>query len=99
MAKEFSKAFYKSKAWEQCRRSYIKSVFALCERCGRPGYIVHHKNKLTAENINNPRITLNHSNLELVCLECHNKDEFDEHKEKRKRRYKFDKDGNVLPPS
>ena len=99
MAREFSKKFYKSKAWEQCRHSYIKSVHALCERCGRPGRIVHHKIKLTSENINKPHITLNHDNLELVCLECHNKDEFGEHKEKSKSRYEFDKNGNILPPS
>ncbi|WP_251861958.1 HNH endonuclease [Clostridium sp. Marseille-Q2269] len=74
MAKEFAKAFYKSTAWKKCRNSYIKSVYGLCERCGRPGYIVHHKMMITKSNINNPDVTLNHNNLEYLCLECHNKE-------------------------
>lgn len=35
--------------------------------------IVHHKTELTPENINDPEITLGWRNLELLCLECHNK--------------------------
>ena len=37
-----------------------------------PGYIVHHKEALTPANISNPYIALNHSNLEYLCLTCHN---------------------------
>ncbi|MDF2985724.1 MAG: endonuclease [Eubacterium sp.] len=98
MAQKFSKWFYISKAWLECRAAYIKSVFGLCEICGKPGYIVHHKNKLTPQNINDPSVTLNWSNLEYVCLDCHNKDKFGEHTGKKKR-YIFDGEGNVLPPS
>ena len=77
MAREFSKKFYKSKAWKQCRESYISKVHGLCERCQaknilKPGYIVHHKTYITPQNINNPMITLNHDSLEYVCLPCHN---------------------------
>lgn len=36
--------------------------------------IVHHKTELTPENINDPEITLGWQNLELLCLECHNKE-------------------------
>ena len=72
MAKSFAKAFYGSKAWLQCRASYISKVFGLCERCKKPGYILHHKISLTPENINDPYITLNHDLLEYLCLECHN---------------------------
>lgn len=97
MAKEFAKWFYNSKAWIECRAAYIISVFGLCERCGKPGHIVHHKKKLTPQNINDPSVTLNWSLLEYVCLECHNKDELGEHTEKKKR-YRFDEEGNVLPP-
>lgn len=79
MAKEFSKGFYNSKAWKECRAAYIKSVFGLCERCGKLGYIVHHKEKLTPQNINDPGVTLNWGKLEYVCLDCHNKDEAGEH--------------------
>ncbi|SKA89644.1 HNH endonuclease [Clostridium sp. USBA 49] len=81
MAKEFAKKFYKSKEWEACRQSYIKFVFGLCERCGKPGYIVHHKIELNSSNINNPNITLNWDNLEYLCRDCHNKEHnFGRHK-------------------
>jgi 5-methylcytosine-specific restriction protein A len=76
MAKDFAKQFYKSKAWQQCRESYISKVFGLCERCGKSGYIVHHKILLTIENINDPNITLNHDNLEYLCQDCHNKEHY-----------------------
>ena len=69
MAQDYSRKFYRSKAWQQCRESYISKVHGLCERCqlkGKitPGYIVHHKTYITPQNINNPMITLNHENLE-----------------------------------
>lgn len=74
MAKPFAKKFYKSKAWQRCRASYITSAFGLCERCGGAGLIVHHKILLTPENINNPEVTLSWENLELLCLDCHNRE-------------------------
>ena len=72
MAQDYSRKFYRSKAWQQCRESYISKVHGLCERCqskGKitPGYIVHHKEYITPKNINNPMITLNHDNLMFVC--------------------------------
>jgi 5-methylcytosine-specific restriction protein A len=77
MAQQWAKAFYNSRAWEHCRTAYISSVHGLCERClerGRyvPGYIVHHKIRLTLSNIDNPAIALNHEHLRYECLECHN---------------------------
>lgn len=79
MAKDFAKPFYNSKAWKQCRASYIDKVHGLCERCrlnGKvtPGYIVHHIDYITPNNINNPFVTLNHDNLEYLCLDCHNEE-------------------------
>ena len=74
MAKPFAIQFYKSKAWQDCRAAYIKSVFGLCERCGRPGWIVHHKEKLTPVNINDPNVTLSFENLEYLCQDCHNRE-------------------------
>ena len=73
MAKEFAVKFYNSKAWKQCRKSYISKVFGQCERCQEPGYILHHKIELTPDNINDPDITLNHDNLQYLCLDCHNR--------------------------
>lgn len=79
MAREFSKPFYKSKQWQQCRAAYIrhrKSIDGgLCETCHeKPGYIVHHKEELTPDNINDPDIALGFDNLKYDCLECHNQE-------------------------
>lgn len=76
MARAFSKRFYNSKAWKDCREGYIQSVDGLCERClarkeYTPGYELHHKVWLTPENINDPYITLNWDNLEFLCASCH----------------------------
>lgn len=73
----------------------MKSVGGLCEKClkeGRyePGEIVHHKIHLTPQNINDPSISLNWDNLELLCRLHHG----DEHS-KRVRRYKVDALGHV----
>lgn len=72
LSKEFAKSFYKSKAWQATRQSYITSVFGLCETCKKTGYIVHHKKYVTPDNIDDPYITLAHDNLLYLCLECHN---------------------------
>lgn len=72
--KPFAEKFYLSKAWRKCRKSFYISKNGLCERCGKPGLIVHHKTKLTPQNINDPEITLSWSNLELLCQDCHNKE-------------------------
>ena len=80
MAKEWAKPFYNSKAWKQCRKSYIQKRTlidgGLCEICHKlPIYIVHHKNILTPANINDPDVTLNHCMLQGVCKECHDREE------------------------
>lgn len=80
MAKEFAKGFYNSKAWERCRDSYIAQRVAidggLCETCHEAvGYIVHHKEPLTPQNINDPTIALNHELLEYDCKDCHDRKE------------------------
>jgi len=69
----FAEAFYKSKAWLDCRGAYISSVLGLCEKCGAGGKIAHHIIELTPLNINDPSITLNFDNLQLLCQDCHNK--------------------------
>jgi thymidine kinase len=94
MAQDFAKAFYNSKEWRQCRAGYIASVFHLCENCGKPGYIVHHKKTLTPENINDHQITLSWSNLKYVCKDCHE----EEHHNNGSTRpgLMFDEEGNLM---
>lgn len=93
MARGFAKAFYKSTAWRKCRASFIayrQSIDGgLCQICkDDTGYIVHHREWITAQNINDPYITLNHSNLQYVCHDCHNRIDSEA-------RYYFGEDGNV----
>lgn len=78
MAKEFAKKFYSSKAWQDCRNEYATKVHHLCENCLRkgiykPGEIVHHIIEITPLNIDNPEVTLNFANLEMLCRDCHSK--------------------------
>ena len=98
MAREFAAAFYSSPAWKKTREAYRASVGNLCERCyaaGQivPGEIVHHRNPLTPENINDPDIALGFGNLELLCRECHEAMHEDPGKRKR---YRVDESGRVI---
>lgn len=106
MAKEYAKAFYRSKKWNNCRTSYISNRIlidgGLCEECHKAaGYIVHHKITLTELNINDADISLNHNNLEYVCKACH--DLFEGHGLKGRGRsdnnkplFVFDDDGQPI---
>ena len=76
----WAKAFYVSPQWIKCRTAYAKSRGNLCERCANnglvvPGEEVHHKERLTPRNVNDPSVALNWDNLELLCKRCH----LDEH--------------------
>ena len=96
MAKEWAKRFYNSKAWQECRAAYMRSRHGLCERCRKPGRIVHHsKVYLTPANIGDTHITMGWWNLELVCDECHN----DEHHgtvTATRSGFAFDEEGNLI---
>lgn len=77
MAKLFAKKFYNSKHWITCRQSFRSKRVAIdggmCQDCkGNLGYIVDHIVELTPLNIDDVNITLNHENLQYLCLECHN---------------------------
>ncbi len=91
--KEWAKTFYGSKAWEETRRAYMIARHRLCERCGQPAKIVHHKRHITEKNIGDTNITLSWDNLEALCQDCHNKEH---HKGEHKKRYMFDEDGNIM---
>lgn len=76
MARDFAGNFYQSKTWIKCRKSYVSKRVSidggLCERCQSTiGVITHHIKHITPLNINDPEITLNHDNLEYLCMECH----------------------------
>lgn len=94
--KAWAKSFYLSVAWEHTRAAYLLSQDYICERCGEPAKIVHHKRHITKENIGDISVTLGWGNLEALCQDCHNKEH---HKKAPMMRYRFDKDGNISPPS
>lgn len=113
MAKEYAQKFYNSKAWQHTRNAYKKSVGGLCERClkeGRyvGGELVHHKIHITPELIDNPSITLDWNNLELLCKECHALEHESEirndawlnsiksRRKEQNKRYYVDENGNVV---
>ena len=101
MAREFARKFYGSRAWKECRASYILSVNGLCERCLKagkyvPGDEVHHKIYLSPDNINNPDITLSFENLELLCSSCHSIEHNRKYKEIVREGLKFDDLGNLV---
>lgn len=90
------KSFYWTPEWKACREAYRQQARGLCEICLRkgiykPGEIVHHKVHITADNVNDPSITLSFDNLQLVCRDCH----ADIHKG-NVTRYKVDELGRVV---
>lgn len=102
MARAFAEDFYKSKAWRSARSAYIKFRVSvdggMCEVCGeRLGYIVHHKEWLTEDNIDDPDIALNPDNFSYECLKCHNKENPDNTKPKSSKRYEFTALGELMP--
>jgi 5-methylcytosine-specific restriction endonuclease McrA len=103
VARDFSRAFYRSKAWEKTRNAYIKSVQYQCERCRRLGFcspaeIVHHKVHLTPDNINDPYVTLSFDNLEALCRKCHAAEHPEIYGSGSPCRVEFDVNGDVVEP-
>ena len=90
----FAHNFYTSRKWVACARAYKESKAGLCERCMKkglivPGVEVHHKIRLSPENLADPTISLNWDNLELLCKDCH----MEEHG--KKTRWTVDAAGHV----
>jgi len=85
--------FYKSDSWRVARELKIMTVNGLCERCREIGIEVHHKERLSIDNVNDSSVSLNQDNLELLCRDCHNK----EHKRFSKE-VRFDNEGNIINP-
>ena len=100
MAQAYADRFYNSTRWRKLSKMVAQKHFFICDICGKAckRYIVHHKIKLTADNINNPDISLNENNLQLLCIECHTKlheAQGDIHQHNAGRTIMFDVDGNI----
>ena len=57
----------------------MSSKSYICERCGAPAVICHHKKWLNDVNVNDPEIALSFDNLEALCKECHNAEHGERH--------------------
>ena len=72
--------FYTSKTWLDLTYMLKVKCGGKCKRCGdRPlrfsSLIGHHCNiELTEENVDDPNISLNPDNIEIICQKCHNKE-------------------------
>lgn len=92
MKRNTDTSFYNSKAWKRVRKNIWIKQSCLCARCFKPVYvkglsdnipvdkrikgIVHHKTHLNFENVKDDLIALDESNLEGLCIFCHNKEHF-----------------------
>lgn len=74
-------AFYRSKEWNDFRFVVINKRLVngqtICEHCGKPivrlyDVILHHKQELTLDNVNDANISLNDKNIMIVHHNCHN---------------------------
>ena len=110
MSKGTRSAFYKSKVWNDVRKTIWLKQNLLCAICNKPVYvdglseyipkgnrrtgIVHHKEFLNELNIYDDNITINEDNLIGVCKECH---EEIHHQDIAKRNdVMFDENGNLI---
>lgn len=91
-------SFYKSRAWLACRSTYLQ-LHPLCEECLKRGIYtpaahVHHITWLTEDNYTDASVSLNHANLEAVCIDCHNRIHA---RGEVRRRYTVDEAGRISP--
>ena len=59
--------FYNDRTWKKVRKSYMMSKNHVCEKCGEPAEIVHHKIHLSPENMGNFEIMYGEKNLQALA--------------------------------
>ena len=79
MSRYNNQGFYRSTAWRRVSAAYMSSQGYLCERCGAPATICHHRRYLDDKNVGDPAIALNQDNLEALCQDCHNAEHGEAH--------------------
>lgn len=63
--------FYNSQAWRTLSAKYTQDKKYKCEVCGKIATEVHHKQAIQTDQGWKRR--LDYNNLELLCVDCHNK--------------------------
>lgn len=90
------KKFYNSTAWRKVSKKMKVDVGYVCNRCKWFGdfkdMITHHVIYLTDTNVDDYEVSLNEDNLEVICIQCHNK----EHSGVITDVLRYDIDGNVI---
>lgn len=74
--------FYVSKPWRELSYNLKIAAGGKCCKCGFTvvtkedfKYLIgHHKQELTEENIDDPNVSLNPKNIDIICQTCHNKE-------------------------
>ncbi|NJP37182.1 HNH endonuclease [Bacillus luteus] len=74
MGKRIGDSIYHTTGWRRLRAYVYGREHGICQRCGDPGDVVHHKIAITAANVNDPNVTMNAQLLELLCHQCHNRE-------------------------
>jgi len=87
--------FYNSQKWRRVSKTFLKSKYYVCERCGSIGEVAHHKIYLDRWNVHNPEIAYSMDNLECLCLACNNA-EHGNVGAATAARIGFDRKGNVI---
>lgn len=92
--KDYARGFYSSRTWRTTQAAYMASQHYVCERCGGLARVVHHILYITPQNIHDPAVTLDWSNLEALCMDCHNAEHMSGADIAEGLR--FDEDGNII---
>lgn len=71
--------FYCSKPWRDLSYTLKIKANGKCNRCNQSlldfsKLIGHHKIELTEQNVDDPNVSLNYDNIEVICNLCHNKE-------------------------
>ena len=67
--------FYNSKRWKDLRQEVRNEKRMRCDNCGKlikGKSICDHRIEVSPDNYRDESITLSKSNLDLLCIECHN---------------------------
>jgi len=74
---DWQSKFYTGQVWRKFRHALVLERGMRCERCGRllkdeSEIEADHVKELTPETVNNPKVSLNPNNIQLLCKNCHN---------------------------
>lgn len=93
--KRVGDAIYHTTRWRKLRQVYYEHQHGICEHCQQPGDLVDHIEEITTDNVDDPFITYNWDNLQLLCIPCHNIKTFRKHHSTREG-FSFDDEGNLI---